>query len=75
MQSATMVAAEIWALAAGVAGCASMGTERSMAKAMSGGSLPLPGTYRSWPGFLANTHKAEVGKIREIYLNPVAHTA
>lgn len=71
---AVIGATMILAMAAGVAGCSSMGSDAPMKTTMSDGDLPLPETYRSWPKFLSDIHKAEAGQIREIYLNPVGHT-
>lgn len=55
------------------AGCAQMGG-MSAAK-LKDGELGVPADYRSWPKFLSGIQRPDAKQIREIYLNPVGHSA
>ena len=39
------------------------------------GELPLPAEYKSWPKFLSDIQRADNKQVREIYINPIGHSA
>ena len=41
----------------------------------SDGELPIPTEYKSWPKFLSDIQRTDTKQVREIYINPIGHSA
>ncbi|MEO8991583.1 MAG: cytochrome P460 family protein [Nitrosospira sp.] len=55
-------------------GCAQVPPSPQVQK-YSDGELPVPADYKSWPKFLSDVQRADVKQVREIYINPIGHSA